>query len=146
MMMLSLLVRSARLFTIIFFVHSDAFFLMENLRYGNINPRVAPKAPSAKHDENPSTTMSKSSEQWKKTWLFRFYRGLHYPTYGDFYKPSSIMESRKVFFVTQVSILQKRNFHLKVPSIQLFQVILACTGICDFVTFVVRDVFNFSAS
>jgi len=70
---------------------------MENLRYGNINPRVAPKAPSAKNDENPSTAM-------KKTWLFRFYRGLHYPTYGDFYKPSSKMESRKVFFGTQVFI------------------------------------------
>ena len=47
----------------------------------------------------------------KKPWLFRLYRGLYYvpnymvisiSQYKDPYKPTSIMESRRVFYVAQV--------------------------------------------
>ena len=50
--------------------------------------------------------LSMTCEQWKKPWLFRLYRGLYYwIIWKHPYKPTSIMESRRVFFVAHVDFV-----------------------------------------
>ena len=52
------------------------------------------------------------SNEKKGPWLFRLYRGLYYPVlwgilisqYKDPYKPTSIMESRRVCFLAQMNV------------------------------------------